>query len=81
MDCMNELHKLDNAGILLDPRMFKDKGVYLSPPSPSLGNYKITDYVMFVQKPILLYLLLYNACCRIIERSFQRSHPGHFVHV
>ena len=33
-ECLDELNKLDHAGVLLDPRMFKDKGVYLSPQQP-----------------------------------------------
>lgn len=30
-ECMAELDRLDSAGAILDPRMFKDKGVYLDP--------------------------------------------------
>ena len=44
-ECMVELNKLDHAGVLLDPRMFKDKGVYLNPQPIGLSInlwYKIS---------------------------------------
>ena len=44
-ECMVELNKLDQDGVLLDPRMFKDKGVYLNPQPIGLSVnpwYKIS---------------------------------------